>query len=101
MPDATPMSSVAMPTIGGSAGRLTTDSPNTTPEAAIADGRKPAQSIGRAPAGSMSGSTRVASQIPINPIGTLIKKIQCQVKKVVMKPPTGGPTSGPTSAGTV
>ena len=33
------------------------------------------------------------------PIGTLIRKIQCQVKKVVMKPPTGGPTSGPTSAG--
>ena len=49
----------------------------------------------------MSGSTRVASQMPMSPIGTLIRKIQCQVKKVVMKPPTGGPTSGPTSAGTV
>ena len=96
-----PIVSVAMPTIGGSAGRLTTDRPNTTPEAAIAESRKPAVSIGRAPAGAMSGSTRVASQMPASPIGTLIRKIQCQVKKVVMKPPTGGPTSGPTSAGTV
>ena len=42
-----------------------------------------------------------ASQMPASPIGTLIRKIQCQVKKVVMKPPTGGPTSGPTSAGMV
>ena len=49
----------------------------------------------------MSGRKRVASQMPISPIGTLIRKIQCQVKKVVMKPPTGGPTSGPTSAGMV
>ena len=38
-----PIVSVAMPTIGGSAGRLTTDRPNTTPEAAIADSRKPAE----------------------------------------------------------
>ncbi len=39
--------------------------------------------------------------MPSSPIGTLIRKIQCQVKKVVMKPPTGGPTSGPISAGMV
>ena len=39
--------------------------------------------------------------MPARPIGTLIRKIQCQVKKVVMKPPTGGPTSGPIRPGMV
>jgi hypothetical protein len=37
--------------------------------------------------------------IPMIPIGTLIRKIQCQVKNVVTNPPIGGPTSGPISAG--
>ena len=39
--------------------------------------------------------------MPASPIGTLIRKIQCQLKNVVMKPPTGGPTSGPIRPGTV
>ncbi|EFM63679.1 Hypothetical protein BROD_0230 [Brucella sp. NF 2653] len=43
----------------------------------------------------------MANQMPIMPIGTLMRNIQCQVRKVVMKPPTGGPTSGPTMAGMV
>ncbi len=50
---------------------------------------------------SLSGKKRVANQIPITPIGTLIRNIQCHEKKVVMKPPTGGPTNGPTIAGIV
>ena len=39
--------------------------------------------------------------MPASPIGTLMRKIQCQVKKVVMKPPSGGPMIGPISAGMV
>ncbi len=31
----------------------------------------------------------------------LIRKIQCQLKKVVMNPPTGGPVIGPRRAGMV
>src|SRR4051812_3693310 len=40
-------------------------------------------------------------KMPSSPIGMLIRKIQCQEKYVVMKPPSGGPITGPTSAGTV
>src|SRR3954463_1709145 len=40
-------------------------------------------------------------KMPSIPIGMLIRKIQCQEKYVVMKPPSGGPITGPTSAGTV
>ena len=39
--------------------------------------------------------------MPASPIGTLTRKIQCQLKKVVMKPPIGGPTSGPMRPGMV
>ena len=39
--------------------------------------------------------------MPRRPIGTLIRKIQCQLAKVVMKPPTGGPITGPIRAGVV
>ena len=42
-----------------------------------------------------------ANTMPASPIGMLIRKIQCQLRKVVRKPPTGGPTIGPTSAGIV
>ncbi len=45
-------------------------------------------------------STNVSPR-PINPSGTFRKKIQCQEKYVVMKPPTGGPTTGATSPGQV
>src|ERR1700752_1939326 len=40
-------------------------------------------------------------EMPSRPIGILIRKIQCQDRYVVMKPPSGGPITGPTSAGTV
>src|SRR3954454_4694605 len=40
-------------------------------------------------------------KMPSSPIGMLIRKIQCQEKYVVMKPPSGGAITGPTSAGTV
>src|SRR3954462_8521429 len=40
-------------------------------------------------------------KMPSSPIGILIRKIQCQEKYVVMKPPSGGPITGPTRAGTV
>ena len=43
----------------------------------------------------------MASRMPIAPIGTLIQKIQCQLRYVVRKPPIGGPVRGPISAGTV
>ncbi len=43
----------------------------------------------------------VASMMPRRPIGRLMRKIQCQEKYVVMKPPTGGPSTGPISAGIV
>ena len=39
--------------------------------------------------------------MPMSPIGTLIKKIQCHDAYVVMKPPSGGPQIGPISAGMV
>jgi hypothetical protein len=48
---------------------------------------------------SISGSALPASQMPASPIGTLMRNIQCQEMKVVMKPPTGGPTSGPNRPG--
>ena len=68
------------PTIGGRHGRLTTDRPNTTPDAASPLSTKPMKSSGGVSVGSVSGRKRVASQMPIRPIGTLIRKIQCQVK---------------------
>ena len=37
--------------------------------------------------------------MPISPIGTLMRKIQCQLRYVVRNPPTGGPTIGPISPG--
>ena len=80
MPQAMPMTSVTTPMTGGSAGMLTSERPKTTPDAAKADKRKPATSIGRAPSGAISGSTRPATQMPASPIGTLIRKIQCQLK---------------------
>ena len=43
----------------------------------------------------------VAKTMPASPIGMLIRKIQCQEMKVVMKPPRAGPISGPISAGRV
>ncbi len=43
----------------------------------------------------------LARTMPTSPIGTLMKKIQCQLAKVLMKPPTGGPITGPISAGVV
>ena len=39
--------------------------------------------------------------MPNTPIGTLMRKIQCHEKYVVMKPPSGGPQIGPISAGIV
>ena len=43
------------PTIGGKAGKLTTDRPNTTPEAANAESRNPTMSSDLTPAGAISG----------------------------------------------
>ena len=63
-----------MPTIGGRAGRLTTDRPKTTPDAARAESTKPTMSSGFAPAGGISGRKRPASQMPASPIGTLIEE---------------------------
>ena len=48
-----------------------------------------------------SGTKIVASTTPRIPIGTLMKKIHRQEKKVTIKPPMGGPRIGPSSAGTV
>jgi hypothetical protein len=42
-----------------------------------------------------------ARKMPSRPIGMLIRKIQCQEKYVVMKPPSGGPITGPINAGIV
>src|SRR5690606_35011036 len=46
MPATAPIAVVAKPTAGGSAGRLMTERPNTSPDAQIAASRKPAQSMG-------------------------------------------------------
>jgi hypothetical protein len=69
-----------MPTAGGKAGRLTTERPNTMPDAAMADRKKPGKSIGAVSADTISGRKRPASHIPSIPIGTLMMKIQCHVK---------------------
>jgi hypothetical protein len=44
---------------------------------------------------------RLTSVTPATPIGRLMKKIQRQEAKVVMKPPMGGPITGPIRAGMV
>src|SRR5688500_4165119 len=82
------------------AGRLITERPKIMPAKAIEVRRKPNRSIGRGVRGSALGRNQLAARMPMMPIGTLIQKIQCQLRKVVRKPPTGGPVSGPISAGT-
>ncbi len=64
----------------GMAGRLITESPKMMPEKAIDVSKNPARSIGRGVRGSGGGRKRVARTIPNMPIGTLIQKIQCQLR---------------------
>ncbi|MNS64638.1 hypothetical protein D3C72_977730 [compost metagenome] len=75
-----PMIVEAMPMAGGRAGRLTTDRPNTTPEAAMPESTNPLPSIGGGLVVSISGRKIVESQMPMTPMGTLMRKIQCHEK---------------------
>ncbi|OWK25434.1 hypothetical protein AJ87_10365 [Rhizobium yanglingense] len=68
------------PIAGGSAGRLTTERPNTTPAAESEVSMKPVKSSFGGMVASTSGRKIVASQTPMMPTGTLIRKIQCQLK---------------------
>jgi len=61
----------------------------------------PTASNGSGRSARRSSMKSVASTMPAIPIGILMRKIQCQVMYVVMKPPSAGPISGPTSAGIV
>jgi hypothetical protein len=63
--------------------------------------RKPMKSRGGVSGSLMFGMKTDDRAMPRRPIGILMKKIQRQWKKVVMKPPRGGPTTGPTRAGIV
>ena len=75
-----PITVAVMPITGGSAGRLTTDRPKTTPAAASEVSTKPVKSSFGGAVASISGRKIVASQTPMMPTGTLIRKIQCQLK---------------------
>ena len=76
-----------------------TEMPKIQPAKAVPVRKKPAKSMRRGSLRCQSGSSQLTSAMPRSPIGTLIRKIQCQLQKVVMKPPTGGPTIGPISPG--
>src|SRR5436305_7447746 len=90
------------PTTGhGSKLSPATDNPNAMPPSPMRASTSPYRSK-RSGSSLLIGSMwRSAMKMPSRPIGMLIRKIQCQEKKVVMKPPSGGPITGPTSAGTV
>jgi len=75
-----PIAVAEMPMIGGRAGRLTTDRPKTTPAAARLVRMKPLKSSFGGAVASISGRKIVASHTPMTPTGTLIRKIQCQLK---------------------
>ena len=51
-----PVRTAAMPTVGGNAGRLTTDKPKTIPEAAIAERINPGMSMGADVPEAISGA---------------------------------------------
>jgi hypothetical protein len=62
------------------AGRLITERPKMMPAKAIEVRKKPKRSIGRGVRGSALGRNLVAARMPMMPMGTLIQKIQCQLR---------------------
>src|SRR5260221_7179348 len=92
--------------------RLTTSSGETTcasraaqaetnAESPSPENRNPGKSNLVISSPKTSGMKSVASTKPRTAMGRFIQKIQRQVKKVVINPPTGGPMTGPINAGIV
>src|SRR6202034_1817718 len=79
----------------------TSFSPYIRVEQATADETNPVQSNGRFRSSRLLLIQRAESTMPINPSGTLRKKIQRHDAYVVMNPPTGGPSTGATKPGQV
>jgi hypothetical protein len=61
----------------------------------------PGQSIGRTSCSFTFGTKARTSATPATAIGRFRKKIQRQLTKVTIAPPSTGPTTGPSSAGMV
>src|ERR1700722_4406390 len=95
-----PITISAMTMDHGTRLRPAIDRPNAMPPSPIPASTSPYRSK-RSGFSLRTGSMkRNAMKMPSRPIGILIRKIQCQDRYVVMKPPSGGPITGPTSAGT-